>query len=197
MRSLTTFHDHFRLHTGSRRESSRTRSCFTRPTSGRACSSTSSRSSTRTSRAPALANSVSSSPSSLSQTSAMVWSFPVTARLSSLHGIALSCSSRSRAKSSTASSTMSPGCAPSPFPHPDVLTPNCRFWAFSRRSALLNCFVLAAGARDASLVITYSTPPSPQLLHPDFKFDPSSNPPSYASQDQVSFSDPLLQRRIW
>jgi hypothetical protein len=26
----------------------------------------------------------------------------------------------------------------------------------------------------------------PQLLHPDLKFDPSSNPPSYTSQDQVN-----------
>jgi hypothetical protein len=32
----------------------------------------------------------------------------------------------------------------------------------------------------------------PQLLHPDLKFDPSSNPPSYTSQDQVNPPNTLL-----
>lgn len=32
----------------------------------------------------------------------------------------------------------------------------------------------------------------PQLLHPDLKFDPSSNPPSYTSQDQVNLPNTLF-----
>ncbi|KAI9431264.1 hypothetical protein H4582DRAFT_1822651, partial [Lactarius indigo] len=38
---------------------------------------------------------------------------------------------------------------------------------------------------------------SQRLLRPDLKFDPSSNPLSYISQDQVSASETFLLRRMW
>jgi DNA-directed RNA polymerase II subunit RPB7 len=56
----------------------------------------------------------------------------------------------------------------------------------------LNCFV----SQQVRNAFHYSNSPHQravlslyrtlQLLHPDLKFDPSSNPPSYTSQDQVS-----------
>ncbi|KAH9971032.1 hypothetical protein BGW80DRAFT_1475052 [Lactifluus volemus] len=37
---------------------------------------------------------------------------------------------------------------------------------------------------------------SQQLLHPDLKFDPSSNPPSYTSQDQVIENNTKIRIKI-
>jgi hypothetical protein len=70
----------------------------------------------------------------------------------------------------------------------------CRDWP----SELLR---FAAGARPVPLIpnvtlhsLGLSSHPgeSSQLLHPDLKFDPSSNPPSYTSQDQVNPPNPLV-----
>ena len=34
-----------------------------------------------------------------------------------------------------------------------------------------------------------------QLIHPDMKYDPNSNPPSYASEDQVG-TPPIVLLRV-
>jgi DNA-directed RNA polymerase II subunit RPB7 len=64
----------------------------------------------------------------------------------------------------------------------------------------LNCFVsqqVRATRPLPNVLDLIAIPNFPQLLHPDLKFDPSSNPPSYTSQDQVSASDHPPQRRMW
>jgi DNA-directed RNA polymerase II subunit RPB7 len=68
----------------------------------------------------------------------------------------------------------------------------CRGWP----SKLL-CLVAGACPLVPSVALHSRGPPShpgksPQLLHPDLKFDPSSNPPSYTSQDQVNPPNTLL-----
>lgn len=90
------------------RKSSRTRSCYTRPTSDHACNNTSSRSSIPTSRGRAPVNLASSSPSCPSRTLARAWSSRATVKPSSSRAIAPLSSSLSRARSSMGSSTTSP-----------------------------------------------------------------------------------------
>lgn len=43
-----------------------------------------------------------------------------------------------------------------------------------------------------SIILHADSAPLPQLIHPDMRFDPNSNPPSFASEDQVRGSCYLL-----
>lgn len=68
----------------------------------------------------------------------------------------------------------------------------CRGWP----SKLL-CLAAGACPPVPSVALQSLGPPShpgksSQLLHPDLKFDPSSNPPSYTSQDQVNPPNTVL-----
>ena len=62
----------------------------------------------------------------------------------------------------------------------------------------LNCFVsqqvrvLSLQVSHCILLVLHLIPGNIQLLHPDLKFDPSSNPPSYTSQDQVKRPNTVL-----
>ena len=51
----------------------------------------------------------------------------------------------------------------------------------------LTVFVSHQVRRDSFVVVLHvSNSFAAQLIHPDMKFDPNSNPPSFASEDQVS-----------